>query len=117
VPLVRYFLAWASRRSLLSQLSIPGIPRRDPARILDEDERWHQLSRLLNDIALPADIRAAGAVGLLYGLPTARIRHLRKDHLREHNGQTHLAIGSSPVLVPPKVATILRQLAETPPPL
>jgi len=34
--------------------------------------------------------------------------HLRTDHLREHDGQTHLAIGSPPLLIPPKLAAILR---------
>jgi hypothetical protein len=112
---VRYFLTWAARRSLLPQLSVPGIPRQDPARTIAEDERWHQLSHLLDDTALPTDVRAAGALVLLFGLPTSRIRHLRTDHLRESDGHMHLAIGSPPVLIPPKLAKLLRQLAEVPP--
>jgi hypothetical protein len=112
---VRYFLTWAARRSLLPQLSVPGIPRRDPVRILAEGERWRQLSRLLNNTALPTDVRAAGALVLLFGLPTSRIRHLRADQLRESDGHMHLAIGSAPVLIPPKLAVLLQQLAEAPP--
>lgn len=112
---IRYFLAWATRRGLLPQLSVPSIPRHDPARILGEDERWHQLSRLLNDAALPVDVRAAGSLVLLFGLPASRVRHLRTDQLRERDGQMHLAIGSPPVLIPPKLAVLLRQLAEAPP--
>jgi hypothetical protein len=88
---------------------VPGIPRRAPARILTEDERWHQLNRLLNDTALPTDVRSAGAL-VLFGMPTSRIRYLRTDHLRESDGHMHLAIGSPPVLVPPKLAALLRQL-------
>jgi hypothetical protein len=112
---VRYFLAWATRRGLLPQLTVPSIPRQEPTRILAEDERWNQLSQLLSDTAVPVDIRAAGSLVLIFGLPASRVRHLRTDHLRERDGQMHLAIGSPPVLVPPKLAVLLRQLAEAPP--
>ncbi|MGW5233446.1 hypothetical protein ACWEQU_14400 [Streptomyces nodosus] len=111
---IRYFLSWAAKRDLLPELTVPAIPRQEPARILDEDERWHQLSRLLNDTALPLDVRTAGALVLLFGLPTSRIRHLHTEHLGEHDGQTHRAVGSPPLLVPPKLAVLLNQLAEAP---
>lgn len=111
---IRYFLGWATKRGLLPELTVPAIPRQDPVRILDEDERWHQLSRLLNDAAMPPDVRAAGAMVLLFGLPTSRIRHLHTGHLREHNGQTHLDIGSPPLPIPPKLAVLLRQLTDEP---
>lgn len=112
---IRYFLAWAARRGLVAAMSVPSVPHRDPVRILAEEECWQQLRQLLNDTALPADVRAAGALVLLYGLQTTHIRQLRADHLREHDGQLHLAIGNPPVPVPPKLAALLRQLAETPP--
>lgn len=111
---IRYFLGWAAKRGLLPELTVPAIPRQEPARILDEDERWRQLNRLLNDASLPLDVRAAGALVLLFGLPTSRIRHLHTDHLREHAGQTHLDIGSPSLLIPPKLAVLLRQLREGP---
>jgi hypothetical protein len=112
---IRYFLSWTARRGLLPQLTVPALPRQDPARILAEDERWHQLSRMLSDATLPPDVRAAGALVLLFGLPASRIRHLRTDDLREFDGHMHLAIGSPPLLIPPKLAILLRQLAEAPP--
>lgn len=69
----------------------------------------------LDDATLPADVRAAGSLVLLFGLSTSRIRHLRADHIVERDGRMQLAIGSPPLLVPPKLAMILRQLAEFPP--
>lgn len=57
----------------------------------------------------------AGSLVLLFGLPTSQVRHLRTDHLLKGDGRMQLAIGSPPLLVPPKLATVLRQLAESPP--
>ena len=105
---IRYFLTWAARRGLVEAMSVPSVPHRDPVRILAEEECRHQLHQLLNDAALPADVRAAGALVLPYGLQTTHIRQLRADHLREHDGQMRLAIGHPAVPVPPKLAAVLR---------
>lgn len=50
---IRYFLTWAERRSLTPQLTVPAIPRQEPARILAEDERWDQLSWLWTTLPCP----------------------------------------------------------------
>jgi hypothetical protein len=111
---IRYFLNWAANRGIAPRLTVPAIPRQEPARILEEDERWRQLRRCLNEPALPLDVRAAGALVLLFGLPTSRIRTLRAEHLQERVAAMFLEVGSPPLLVPPKLAALLRRLAETP---
>ncbi|MBT2480044.1 hypothetical protein [Streptomyces sp. ISL-94] len=111
---IRYFLGWAAHRELLPQLTVPALHRQEPARILEEDERWQQLNHLLNETTVPLDVRAAGALVLLFGLPTSRIRHLHTGHLDEHEGQTRLNVGSPPLVVPPKLAKLLGQLAQNP---
>lgn len=111
---VRYFLSWAAARGKARQLAVPAIARQHPSQILDEDERWQQLHRCLDDSQLPLDVRAAGALVLLFGLTVSRIRGLRVDHLHTRGGETYLNIGSPPLLVPPKLAALLRQLAESP---
>ncbi|MFJ9372424.1 hypothetical protein [Streptomyces sp. NPDC101455] len=111
---VRYFLSWAAQRDLLPELTVPAVPRQEPARILDEDERWQLLNRMLNDSTLPPDVRAAGSLVLLFGMQASRIRHLHTGHLQEHDGQLHLNIGSPPLPIPPKLASLLRSLAEGP---
>lgn len=112
---IRYFLTWSARRGLVPQLTVPAIPRPDTNRILTEDERWDRLSRLLGDSTLPVDVRAAGSLVLLFGLHASRVRHLRTSQLIEDDGQLRLAIGSPPLLIPPKLAVLLRQLAAAPP--
>jgi len=111
---IRYFLGWAASRGIAPKLTVPAIPRQQPARILEEDERWRQLRRCLTDTSAPLDVRAAGAMVLLFGLPTARIRILRAEHLLERDGEMLLDVGTSPMLVPPKLAVLLRQLAQSP---
>jgi hypothetical protein len=111
---VRYFLGWAADRGIAQRLTVPAIPRQDPARVLDEDDRWNQLNHCLTGTGMPLDVRAAGALLLLFGLPTSRIRQLRTDHVHNRNGDTYLDVGRHPLLVPPKLATLLRQLAADP---
>jgi integrase len=111
---IRYFLGWAADRGLAPRLTVPAVPRQDPAHVLDEDERWNQLQRCLTDDTLPLDVRAAGALLLLFGLPAARIRQLRPDDLPERDGSAYLNVGRHPLLLPPRLADLLHQLAAAP---
>jgi hypothetical protein len=111
---IRYFLNWAANRGIALRLTVPIIPRQEPARILQEDERWRQLRRCLQKPTLPLDVRSAGALVLLFGLPTSRIRTLRAEHLHDRDGEIFLEVGTPPLLIPPKLAALLRQLAESP---
>jgi hypothetical protein len=111
---IRYFLGWAATRGLASRLTVPSLPRQHPARILDEDDRWDQLRRCLNDPGLPLDVRVAGSLILLFGLPASRIRNLRVEHLRNRSGETHLDIGSPPLTIPSRLAVLLNELAQSP---
>ena len=95
---------------------MPTIPRQQPAKLLDDDERWRLLQRCLPDTALPVDIRAAGALTLLFGLPTERIRHLTADQLSCQGKHTYLTAGRRPALIPPRLANLLQDLATKPEP-
>ncbi|MFE5872543.1 hypothetical protein ACFQ6V_28350 [Streptomyces roseifaciens] len=111
---IRCFLTWTADRGLTKHLTVPGIPRQEPAHILNEDDRWHQLRRCLNDASMSLDVRVAGALVLLFGLPTSRIRTLRVEHLHQQDGDTYLDIGEPALLVPPKLAALLHQLIDNP---
>lgn len=111
---VRRFLQWATGRGLAPDLTIPPVPRQDPVQFLDEDDRWTQLNRCINDTTLPLDVRAVGALILLFGLPVSRILLLHAGDLSDHDGSTYLAFGSHPMILPPKVAALLHQLTAAP---
>jgi hypothetical protein len=111
---IRNFLIWATARSLAPELTVPLRPRQQPEQILDETERWNLLRRCLNDNTITLDTRAAAALVLLFGLPISRIRHLTTDQLDVGEAGCFLRTGRHPLLLPPKLATLLTQLADTP---
>jgi hypothetical protein len=113
---IRDFLGWTAGRGLTRKLTVPLIPRQQPADLLGDDERWQLLQQCLTDEALPAGVRAAGALILLFGLHTQRIRHLTTDHVILRDNSTYLTAGQHPILLPPRLAAILTRLAAQPPP-
>ncbi|MFH0179144.1 hypothetical protein ACIA6D_42595 [Streptomyces cacaoi] len=64
--------------------------------------------------ALQTDVRAAGAITLLFGPSTERLCHLTPEHLKFGDKHAHLVLGRHPVLLPPRLAELLRRLAEQP---
>ncbi|WP_327092512.1 hypothetical protein OIE66_18280 [Nonomuraea sp. NBC_01738] len=112
----RYFLTWTADRGLSRRLTVPAIPRQEPADLLDDDQRWRLLQRCLTDDTLPISVRAAGALVLLFGLQLQRIRHLSADQITEKGGHTYLTAGRHPVLLPPRLGALIRELAAQPPP-
>ncbi|MGY5061016.1 XRE family transcriptional regulator [Streptomyces sp. 900105755] len=112
--LVRYFLSWTASRQLTRKLTVPSIPQQEPQALLDEDDRWRLLQRCLTDDSLPLDVRAASAIILLFGPSAERLCNLTPDHLRTGGKYTHLVLGRHPVLLPPRLAGLLHQLAEEP---
>lgn len=113
---VRHFLAWTADRGLSRRLTVPAVPRQQPAGFLGDDRRWALLRRCLTDEDMPASVRAAGTLVLLFGLQVQRIRHLTADQLTEKGGDSYLAAGRRPVLLPPRLGAVLRELAARPPP-
>lgn len=111
---IRYFLDWATARGLTRPLTVPTLPRQAPDQILDEADRWDLLQRCLTDETMPLDIRAAGALVLLFGLPLSRIRHLTIDQVHVTDTRSFLRTGRHPLLLPPRLAVLIHRLAETP---
>lgn len=54
-------------------------PSRRAADRRSSSSSWTQLRRCLHEDALPAEVRAGGALVLLFGLPVSRITTLRHD--------------------------------------
>ncbi|WP_051866401.1 hypothetical protein [Streptomyces griseus] len=114
--LIRYFLKWTASRRLTRELTVPSIPRQEPQDLLDEDDRWRLLQCCLTDDTLATDVRAADAITLLFGPSAERLCHLTPEHLKFGDKYAHLVLGRHPVLLPPRLAELLRHLADQPQP-
>jgi hypothetical protein len=111
---IRNFLIWAASRGIAPTLTVPLRPRQQPEQMLDDTERWNLLRRCLTDDTIPLDTRAATALLLLFGLPISRTRHLTIDQLDIRKTGSFLRTGRHPLPLPPKLANLLKQLADTP---
>lgn len=110
---IRYFLDWARRHHLAGPVQVPLRMRKNPDQVLPEDQRWQQLQRCLHDPVLPRQVRVAGALLLLYGHPISRTVQLKATQLSHADGNTYLAFGQHPVLLPPALAQLIRELHAT----
>ncbi|SCE05053.1 hypothetical protein GA0115237_10884 [Streptomyces sp. ScaeMP-6W] len=112
---VRDFVVWAARRGHSRDLLVPHRPKADPEG-LDEDSHWELLQQCLTDTALPLEVRAAGAVLLLFGQHVTRIAALSADALATVDGHTVLILDRTPIRLPEPLALLLTKLTRQEPP-
>jgi hypothetical protein len=95
------------------QASVTGWRDSEPANFIDQDERVALLTRCVSDTGLPADVRAVGALVLLYGAKITRISTLKTDDVhRTAKGSSTIALGCHPALLPPAMDRLVEQQAE-----
>jgi hypothetical protein len=95
---------------LVTDLIVPARRPAPPSVFADQDDQVRLLERCLGDDSLPLDIRAAGALILLFGISTSRVLSIRADQLAERDGETYLTLDQHELIIPPRVATLLTQL-------
>lgn len=108
------FISWTSARRLTSPLDVPAKPAGLPANFQTATEHHDQLRRCLNDTALPRVARIAGALIRLYALPVSRIHDLRVDQFHRDADRAYLTLDRFPVLLPPKLATVIEEQIRDP---
>jgi hypothetical protein len=77
---------------------------------IDEAAHLDQLHRCLDDDTIDIDLRAGGALILLYGINTTRVLALRQNQIQTKGGVTYLTLRDHDMLLPPKLADLLKQL-------
>jgi hypothetical protein len=112
---VRDFVVWAAHRGHSRPLLVPHRPKAEPEG-LDEDSHWELLQQCLTDTALPLEVRAAGAVLLLFGQQATRIAALSTDALATVDGHTVLVLDRTPIRLPESLALLLTELTRQEPP-
>jgi integrase len=112
---VRAFIRWAVRRGITGPLTVnpPSTQQHvDPA---NQGERLAQLHRLLTDDSLDLRDRVAGSLVLLFAQRISRLVLIAKDDVQERDRRVFLRLGNEPLLLPKPLATLTRQLRDTPP--
>lgn len=105
------FVRWATTHHHAPRLTAPATRWTGPAGPLDQDRRWADARRLLHDDACPAVDRVAGLLVLLYAQKLTVISSLTTQHISHANGQTLLALGSRPVVLPAPLNHLVNELA------
>ncbi|MEV0900696.1 hypothetical protein [Actinoplanes sp. NPDC049802] len=89
-----------------------GNPLDRPCPALDQDRRWADTRRLLHDDTYPTADRVAGLLVLLYAQMLNVICALTTQHLSHVGGQTLLALGSRPIVLPAPLDRLVNELAD-----
>ena len=79
--------------------------------VLDGDERWAQIARLLHDDTIELTDRVAGALLLLYGQHLARIVAITHDQIKTQGTQVFLRLGTDGLHIPEPLAELIGALA------
>ncbi|MFE2729389.1 hypothetical protein [Kitasatospora sp. NPDC059327] len=112
---VRDFAVWAARRGHSRPLLVPHRTKAAPEG-LDEDSHWELLQQCLTDTTLPLEVRAAGALLLLFGQHATRIAALPADALRTVDGHAVLLLDRTPIRLPEPLARLLADVVDQAPP-
>ena len=107
---IRPFLKWTTQRRLTRSISAPANRPNPPSIFIEESANLAQLQRCLNDDTIDVDLRAAGALTLLYGISTTRVLALRHNQIRVAKGATYLVLKDHELLLPTRLAELLAQL-------
>jgi len=107
------FFTWARARRLCADLRVPTRPRGEPTQFIPDTDRWSQLTRCLRDADLPLDVRAAGALVLLYGRTLTEIVTLTAADLHHTDQGTCLRFAEGSVPLPPTLASLFTTLRQS----
>lgn len=114
---IRPFLHWAHQRGLLAAgIYAPARKPEHPSVFLDESRQLEQVHQCLTDTSMAIDLRAGGALALLYGLNLTRVLAITASQLHDDgSGSTSLQLGQHRLLLPPILADLLAALPVTRP--
>lgn len=112
---IRQFLHWANQRGLTTGVSAPAAKPQQPSIFIAEDEHLAQLHRCLTDTTMDLDLRAGGALILLYGINVTRVVAIKRSQVVERSGAHFLNLADHDLLLPPALADLLVELPSSRP--
>ncbi|MFJ2175981.1 hypothetical protein ACIOHE_24195 [Streptomyces sp. NPDC087851] len=88
------------RRYAPAGIKAPAIRWTGPAGPHDQDERWADARRLLNDESVATADRVAGLLVLLYAQTASSIHRLTTDRVTQDDDHVLLHLGDQPIQLP-----------------
>ncbi|MFI6690129.1 hypothetical protein [Streptomyces sp. NPDC050485] len=108
--LARTFLVWSVRNRHAHRVTIP-IPPKDTSMVLIEsDQRWTHVRRLLKGDGIDTATRVAGLLLLLFAQPLSRTSRIRVDQVTQEGDHVTLTLGSHPTDLPPPLDALVLEL-------
>ncbi|WP_159851246.1 hypothetical protein [Nocardia sp. CY41] len=94
------FLRWLSARRIIPDIEIAPSQQGSPQHFHDLDTHQQQLRRCLTDDTLPLEVRVAGSLIRLYGMPLAAIVELTTDRFTRDETGACLLFDTHPEVPP-----------------
>ncbi|WP_331763202.1 site-specific integrase (plasmid) [Streptomyces sp. NBC_01590] len=108
-----HFVRWSVQHRHAHGLTYGTVRWTGPQGTIDSEKRWADARRLLNDNTLPTADRVAGLLLILYAQKIATIRQLTVDDVDITGETVAISFGTSPVILPMPLATLVRELVAT----
>lgn len=99
--IARSFLAWSVRNRHAHGVTIPHPPKDASMTLIEDDQRWAHVRRLVKGDRVDNVTRVAGLLLLLFAQPLSRTSRIRLDQVTQEDTHVMLTFGSHPVLPPP----------------
>ena len=106
-----HFIRWAVKNRHARDLTAGAIRWAGPRGPHDTEKRWDDARRLLHDSTLAVQDRVAGLLLLLYAQRIAAITKLTAGDVRDDGTTVAIRLGTAPVVLPPPLDTLVRELA------
>lgn len=106
------FIRWLKRGGYLPLTRLPEpAPRQDPDHEVDPDDQIALARHLLHEPdSASIEDRAAACLILLHAQPVAKIASLTTNDIEIRDGDTHLALGTEPLLLIPPLDALITAL-------
>lgn len=108
------FLRWA-RTQHLTRLRSNYHPQVKRGPTISDDQRWEWVRTLLTREDISLGPRVVGLLTILFGVPVTRIVTLRRSAVIIERDNVAVAFGADPVVLPARLAELVRRVINTPP--
>ncbi|MGW4825834.1 hypothetical protein ACWEP4_45110, partial [Streptomyces sp. NPDC004227] len=90
----------------------PNPPKDASMTLIEDDQRWAHVRRLVTDDGIDTATRVAGLLLLLFAQPLSRNSRIRLDQVTQEEERVTLALGSHPTVLPPPLDALVLEFVQ-----